>query len=228
MGFNSPPLGGCFLTPSPSGDSADVPFLLYLLSSTFLFLFSLPFPSPLPSSLSVFLRWKAGSSRQPFVTVPYLNCFHGFPFRSIHTNGGVPPLLPCLHSFSLSFSLYGSKLSQGLFRRGIFDFLFSPSSPLASSLPRVQAGNLAYFRTARPESPRPPRARSIWFIASTRYVFLYIFSLFFFWRYISQSHSVVRLSLLWKYMEFYLFIYFFFGVFFKFRRDESFLYFYNF
>lgn len=190
--------------------------------------FYFPFPSPLPSSLSVFLRWKAGSSRQPFVTVPYLNCFHGFPFRSIHTNGGVPPLLPCLHSFSLSLSLSTDlNYPKGCFDEGFSIFSFHPLLPSPRPSP-VQAGNLAYFRTARPESPRPPRARSIWFIASTRYVFLYIFSLFFFWRYISQSHSVVRLSLLWKYMEFYLFIYFFFGVFFKFRRDESFLYFYNF
>lgn len=130
MGFNSPPLGGCFLTPSPSGDSADVPFLLYLLSSTFLFLFSLPFPSPLPSSLSVFLRWKAGSSRQPFVTVPYLNCFHGFPFRSIHTNGGVPPLLPCLHSFSLSLSLSTDlNYPKGCFDEGFSIFSFHPLLP---------------------------------------------------------------------------------------------------
>ena len=38
----------------------------------------------------VFHRGKRDSSRQPFVTVPYLNCFHGFPFRSIHTADVLP------------------------------------------------------------------------------------------------------------------------------------------
>lgn len=92
--------------------------------------FYFPFPSPLPSSLSVFLRWKAGSSRQPFVTVPYLNCFHGFPFRSIHTNGGVPPLLPCLHSFSLSLSLSTDlNYPKGCFDEGFSIFSFHPLLP---------------------------------------------------------------------------------------------------
>lgn len=66
---------------------------------------------------------KRGSSRQPFVTVPYLNCFHGFPFRSIHTSGVPPP------PTARPPPLRESKLSQGLFRRGIFDFLLPSPSP---------------------------------------------------------------------------------------------------
>lgn len=195
--------------------------------STFIDLPLSIFPSLLPSPLLFLFSY---GEKRVAADNPLLPCLILIAFTGSRLDQYTPTAAfhRCCRAstLSLSLSLYGSKLSQGLFRRGIFDFLFSPSSPLASSLPRAQAGNLAYFRTARPESPRPPRARSIWFIASTRYVFLYIFSLFFFffWRYISQSHSVVRLSLLWKYMEFHLFIYFFFEFFFKFRRDESFLY----
>jgi len=73
-------------------------FIIYLFH-----LYSCPFPYP--PSPRCFLPRKADSSRQPFVTVPYLNCFHGFPFRSIHTAGILPPVfsVASLRSTNLNY-----------------------------------------------------------------------------------------------------------------------------
>lgn len=197
--------------------------------STFIDLPLSIFPSLLPSPLLFLFSY---GEKRVAADNPLLPCLILIAFTGSRLDQYTPTAAfhRCCRASTLSLSLSLStdlNYPKGCFDEGFSIFSFHPLLPSPRPSP-VQAGNLAYFRTARPESPRPPRARSIWFIASTRYVFLYIFSLFFFWRYISQSHSVVRLSLLWKYMEFYLFIYFFFEFFFKFRRDESFLYFYNF
>lgn len=86
-------------------------------------------PAP---SLRCFPSRKAGSSRQPFVTVPYLNCFHGFPFRSIRTTQR-PTVALCLSlsPLLLRSALYESKLSLGLFRRSGPGLLMSSLSILS-------------------------------------------------------------------------------------------------
>lgn len=84
-----------------------------------------PFPYPLPPRC--FPPRKAGSSRQPFVTVPYLNCFHGFPFRSIHTVGVLPH-----HSLS-SLCVASLRFTNLNYLEGCFDARI-PSLSLSFSL----------------------------------------------------------------------------------------------
>lgn len=97
-------------------------FFLFHVFSCFVF------PPPLlpPSILKVFsstvihvifYREKRGSRQQPFVTVRYLNCFHGFPFRSIHTVG---VLLPSF-SISLSLSVAPFRFTSLNYPKGCFD-----------------------------------------------------------------------------------------------------------
>jgi len=107
-------------------------------------------PSPLLAAIpaisdylrTVFHREKRGSSRQPFVTVPYLNCFHGFPFRSIHTARLPATALLCC------FALRSTNLN---YPGGCFDADPGCSCALSSPLPPL------------PPSPRlaPPGVDSL-------------------------------------------------------------------
>lgn len=106
-------------------------------------LFPLSSPSLLPPRC--FPPRKAGSSRQPFVTVPYLNCFHGFPFRSIHTVGVLLSSLSLLCCYTLRFTNLN-------YLEGCFDARITPLLQIAPfSLSLFLSPSLAYFKSRRLE-----------------------------------------------------------------------------
>lgn len=198
--------------------------------STFIDLPLSIFPSLFPSPLLFLFSY---GEKRVAADNPLLPCLILIAFTGSRLDQYTPTAAfhRCCRASTLSLSLSLStdlNYPKGCFDEGFSIFSFHPLLPSLRPSPVYRretlhilgplAPNLlVHLVLAQSDLSRAPDTFS--------YIF---FPFFFFWRYISQSHSVVRLSLLWKYMEFYLFIYFFFRVFFKFRRDESFLYFYNF